>query len=257
MISMWALASADDVEAYAATLVLPRYLAHLRLAPLRFAAQATNCDGHEPLVLTYLGEGRREELSLAPEEHSLGLIQWVCPGICAARLQLPRDDAQWHWKTAEPADAMRIFFAPATEVLADGGVRPAAADAYVSVSQSRIFVGRATVAAYLQAWLAHLGLPAAVPSLDFSTPSAGIEFVAGALAGQLFLGERAVLEDLVRFAGLEPILRHVADLVALDADAPFQKNCGIFEDGVYIHLAACPGGAASFSGQRGEHNCRG
>jgi hypothetical protein len=257
MISMWALASADDVEAYAATIVLPGYLAHLRLAALRFATQATNCDGHEPLVLTYLGEGRREEFSLAPEEHALGLIQWVCPGICTTRLQLPRDDAQWHWKAAEAADVMRIYFAPATEVLADGGVRPAAADAYVSVSRSRIFVGRATVEAYLQAWLAHLGLPAAVPSLDFSTPSAGIEFAAAALAGQLFLDDRAALEDLVRFAGLEPILRHVADLAALDVDAPFQENCGIFEDGVYVHLAACPGVAASLVRQDGEQSRQG
>jgi len=67
MISMWALVSAGDVEAYAGTLVLPRYLAHLRLAALCFAAQAANCDGREPLVLTYVGEGRREEFSLAPE----------------------------------------------------------------------------------------------------------------------------------------------------------------------------------------------
>jgi hypothetical protein len=236
MISMWAMVSAADVEAYAATIVLPGYLAHLRLAPLCFATQATSCDGHEPLVLTYLGEGRREEFSLAPEEHALALIQAVCPGICVSRLQLPRDDARWHWKSGEASEAMRIYFAPATAVLADGAVRGAAADSYVSVSRSRLFVGRATVEAYLQAWLAHLGLAGAAPRLDFSTPSAGIEFAAGAAAGQLFLDDRAALEDLVRFAGLEPILRHVADLVALDVDAPFPQNCGIFEDGVYVHL---------------------
>jgi hypothetical protein len=254
MISMWALVSAGDVEAYAGTIVLPRYLAHLRLDAVRFAAQATNCDGREPLVLTYLGEGRREEFGLAPEEHALGLIQSVCPGICSARLQLPRNDAQWHWKTQEPCETMRIYFAPATEVLADGAVRAAAADAYVSVSQSRLFVGRATVEAYLQAWLAHLGLPAAVLSLDFSTASAGIEFAAGALGGQLLLDDRAALEDLVRFAGLEPILRHVAELVTLDVDAPFQKNCGIFEDGVYVHLATGLRSAEGLCSRRGPQS---
>jgi hypothetical protein len=244
MISMWALVSAGDVEAYAATIVLPGYLAHLRLAGLRFTTQQNNCDGHEPLVLTYFGDGRREEFRLAAEEHAAGLIQWVCPGICVARLQLPRDDAQWHWKTAEPCDVMRVYFAPATQVLADDGSRPVAADAYVSVSRSRLFVGRATVEAYLQAWLKHLGLPVGGLGLDLIAPSAGIAFAAGRVAGQLFLDDRAALENMVRFAGLGPVLRHVAALVAIDVDTPFQKDCGIFEDGVYVHLVASPGGDA-------------
>jgi hypothetical protein len=51
------------------------------------------------------------------------------------------------------------------------------------------------------------------------------------------LDEQAAVEDLVRFAGLEPILGHVAEFVALDVDCPFPPECGIREDGVCIHLA--------------------
>ncbi len=61
MLSLWAMLSERDVEAYAAGLVLPAYLAHLSLSPVRFAAQARNSDGREPLVLVYVGEGRVED----------------------------------------------------------------------------------------------------------------------------------------------------------------------------------------------------
>ncbi len=57
MLCLWAVIDEGDVEGYAATLTLPAYLAHLELAPFRFASQTANADGREPLVLTYVGRG--------------------------------------------------------------------------------------------------------------------------------------------------------------------------------------------------------
>lgn len=93
MISLWAWVGPSDVEAYAASLLLPAYMSHLGLAPFTFASQAPPRDGREPLVLTYVGDGRLEELPLEPKEHALGLIRLVAPGVDVARVQLPRDDA--------------------------------------------------------------------------------------------------------------------------------------------------------------------
>jgi hypothetical protein len=86
MISLWAWVEPSDVAAYAASLLLPAYVSHLRLAPLTFASQAPNRDGREPLVLTYVGEGRLEEYRLDPKEHALGLIRLVAPGVVDARV---------------------------------------------------------------------------------------------------------------------------------------------------------------------------
>ena len=61
MLSLWANADEHAVEAYAGGLVLPEYLAHLRLDPFRFAAQPQSGDGQQPLVLRYVGEGRLEQ----------------------------------------------------------------------------------------------------------------------------------------------------------------------------------------------------
>ena len=90
MISLWTILTEHDVEAYAATLVLPDYLAHLRLRPVRFMERGPNCNGREPLRLTYEGERRIEDFDLRPEEHAAGMIRHVCPGVDAARIRLPQ-----------------------------------------------------------------------------------------------------------------------------------------------------------------------
>ncbi len=238
MISLWAYLTESDVEAYAATLVLPSYLAHLRLQPFRFAAQPKNCDGQEPLQMTYSGEGRIEEFTLYPKEHVLAMIRFVCPGIDTSRIQLPRDDASWHWTTSGDADQkMRLYFAPTTEVLYGSVAPPPCEEAYVSVSRGHAFLGRSVVESYLKAWLARLGIDAEEIHWDFDTPSAGIEFVAGPVGGQMFLDDEVVAEDLMRFAGLDKALDYVADLVEIDMDAAPQDNAEVSEDGIYIPLS--------------------
>jgi hypothetical protein len=243
MISLWAFVREADVEAYAATLLLPSYLSHLCFGPFKFSAQGENCDGQEPLRITLLGEGRLEEFALQRTEHALAMIRFVCPGIDASRIQLPRDDASWHWTTAAdspgsgpPAESMRIYFAPTTRTLRGVDPLPPCADAYVSVSRGHVFIGRAVVESYIQAWLKSLGIQEQVTQVDFATPSAGIEFLAGAIGGQLFLSDQVIAEDLMHFARLDKALARLGHSAQLDLETASEDHSGVFADGVYIGL---------------------
>ncbi len=65
MISLWALLTESDLEAYAATLVLPRYLAHLRLPAKRCHERREMRQirlglGKEPTLDRIIGKGRDE-----------------------------------------------------------------------------------------------------------------------------------------------------------------------------------------------------
>lgn len=238
MISMWAYLTEGDVEGYAATIVLPSYLAHLELQPFSFDGQPENSDGQELLRLTYSGEGRIEEFALDPEDHALAAIRFVCPGIDDSRIQLPRDDASWHWSGSdEPQRKMRVYFSPTTEALHGSTAPPPSEQAYVSVSRGHAFLGRPVVESYLRAWLGRLGIEGQEICCDFDTPSAGIEFTAGPVGGQMFLDEKAVAEDLMRFAGLDKALDHVSDLVEIDLDSDVPDDSGVCKDGIYISLS--------------------
>jgi hypothetical protein len=236
MLSLWAIVSERDVEAYAAALVLPSYLAHLSLSPVKFAAQVRNADGREPLVLIYVGEGRVEEYRLHPEDHALAMIRFVCPGILPSRVQLPQDDAGWHWGEGGERPQMRVYFAPTSQALNAPLGRPVGQAAYVSVSRRQIFLGRPVVEAYVTAWLERLGIGPGEATFDFATPSAGIEFVAGPVGGQMLVDDRVTTSDLLRFAGLDKVVAQLGDFVALDLDSPAEEGCGVFQDGVTIQL---------------------
>jgi hypothetical protein len=238
MISLWVLVSQHDVQAYAGTLLLPSYLSHLRLGPFEFSAQGENRDGQEPLRLTYVGAGRLEEVLLEPKQHALGLIRHVCPNIDASRIQLPRDDASWHWTTsAERPEPMRVYFAPTTRRLSSISPPIPSEEAYVSVSRGHVFIGRRVVQSYLEAWLASLGISDPLAEFDFGTPSGEVEFRAGAVGGQLSLSDDVLAEDIMRFAGLEKPLGYVSELVELDLRSAGEDGSGVYDDGIYIHLS--------------------
>ncbi|OHB83788.1 MAG: hypothetical protein A2V98_18785 [Planctomycetes bacterium RBG_16_64_12] len=237
MISLWALLSEADVESYAGSLVLPSYLSHLRLGPFRFSGQSPNADGQEPLKLTYCGEGRLEEFSLPPEDHVLDMIRFACPRIRTSRIRLPRDDARWYWNpSADPPEPMRIYFEPTTRSLYGSTPRPAP-ESYVSVSRRQVFIGRAVVEAYLRAWFESLGIEEETIEFQFDTPSAGVEFAASGVGGQMFLSDEVMARELIRFAGLERPLSHVSDWVELDLNSAAQNEGGVHADGVYIQLS--------------------
>ncbi len=238
MISLWALLGEADVEAYAATLVLPRYLSHLCLRPFSFKEQSENSDGQEPLRLTYCGDGRLEEFLLRPRDHVLETIRFACPRIETSRIRLPQDDAKWFWnRAADPPEPMRVYFEPTTRSLHASAPSPPSSEAYVSVSRRHVFVGRPVVESYLAAWLESLGIDDAEVRFEFETPSGGVELSTGAVGGQMFLSDDVVAEELIRFAGLNRALTHVSDWVRLDLDSDRQDKCGIYEDGVYIRLS--------------------
>ncbi len=240
MISMWAVLEQRDIEGYAATLVLPSHLAHLRLQPVQFAMQVKQTDGREPLTLTYVGDGRLEEHTLAPDEHTAGMIRFVCPGIDDARMQLPRDDAAWYWTAGGDGDeSLRVYFAPTTQTLGQSGEPPPGQDAYVSVSRGHAFVDRAIVESYLRAWLSRLGIHETELSTEFDAPSAGVEFTAGAVAGQMFLDDDTAAKDLLEFAGLHAVMGQLDALVELDMGPAAEGKCGVYDDGVYIGLTPC------------------
>lgn len=238
MISMWALLTQSDVEAYAATLVLPPYLSHLRLGPFEFSSQVANSDGLEPLEVTYVGEGRLENFSMEPAEHALGMIQSVCPGIDTSRIRLPRNDASWFWTAAEQASrAMRVYFSPTAQTLNASGGGPPSPQGYVSVSAGHVFIPQSVVEAYIGAWLKQLGIGRQDVDFEFGTPSGCIEFTADAVGGEMCLDDEVVAEDLMRFSGLDRALADVSDFAQVDLESAATGKCGVFEDGIYISLS--------------------
>ena len=92
------------------------------------------------------------------------------------------------------------------------------------------------MAAYLCAWLAHLGIEAALSDCTPAMSPAGIEFTAGAVGGQLLLDDLAATAGLIRFAGLESILAQLREVAVLDAETGGLNDCEIDHDGVRIRL---------------------
>jgi len=217
--------------------VLPPYLSHLRLEPFSFRDQATNRDGHEPLRLTYRGEGRLEYYRLAPEDHALPLVSAVCPKINTSRIHLPRDDARWHWTVGPDEEPrMRIYFSPTAQTLPEVPAAHPAEAAYVSVSRGHVFLGRPTVEAYVAAWVVRLEIEGESPRCEFDTPGGGVEFAGEHVGGQLLLSDRVTAEDLIRFVGLDPALHEVRDFAALDLDEADETLSGPGDEGVYLGL---------------------
>jgi hypothetical protein len=236
MLSLWAILTETDVEAYAGTLVLPSYLAHLCLGPFQFAAQTPNADGREPLVLTYLGEGRLEEHALEPDAHTLAMIRFMAPGLPIERIELPKDDACWRWsEEGEAESCLRVYFAPLAPALKKTMAGPVGQAAYVSVSRCQVFLGRAVIEAYVTAWLEHLGIEAAA-AFEFGTPDAAIEFRAGPVGGQLLVDDRTTIEDLLHFAGLEKPLAQLRPFVAMELDRGLTSPGVLQNDGLYLPL---------------------
>jgi len=236
MISLWAWVEPSDVAEYAASLVLPAYMSHLGLAPFTFASQLPHRDGREPLVLTYVGDGRLEELRLEPKEHALGLIRLVAPGIVVSRVQLPQDDASWFWNAAEGSGGrMRVYFAPTAAALGLRSAEAPADRAYVSVSRGHVFLGRGAIEEYLRAWLGHLGLNADGLQVELGTPSGAVDLSAGPIGGQMLLDD-VTIEDLLRFARLDTILAQLGEFVALSAAPDADHSAAVVPEGIRIPL---------------------
>ncbi len=236
MLALWAILTEADIEAYAGTLVVPSYLAHLYLGPFRFAAQAANTDGRQSLMLTYLGEGRLEEYTLEPERHTRAMIRFVSPDLQEERIQLPKDDACWLWTNEESAEpCLRVYFAPIASALKTTLAEPIGQAAYVSVSRGHVFLGRSVVEAYVAAWLEHLGIKPPA-TFEFGTPGAEIEFRAGSIGGHLVVDDRETVDDLLHFAGLDKVLKQLRPFVSLALSGGSAAERALQDDGLFLPL---------------------
>lgn len=238
MLSVWAVLSEKDVETYASGLVLPSYLAYLRLEPFHLAAQAPNREGREPLKLVYAGQGRVEDYFLTPEEHATAMIESVCPGLDVSAIRVPEDDATWSWAAGgEGGPSLRIYFSPSTSALGIEGDPPSAEEAYVSLSRGHVFLGRAMVEAYVEAWLGHLKIAADAVRFEFSRASAGVDFTSDHFGGQLLLDDEAMINDLLQFVGLRESLRSVCEFAPGGCKPGLAEGCEIGEQGLHLTLS--------------------
>ena len=213
MISFWIEVEPQDVEAFASTLVLPSYTAHLSLTPFSFASQGLNRDGLAELTLTYEGPGRVEDVRLAPAEHALDMIRFLCASIDPTKIGFSEGDAVWHWPAPSElsseekngVERMRIYFTPTEERLNAAAQDFSPSEAYVSLTRAGVFIGRSIVERYVNAWLQRLGLKnaeAAIPAWENGT-SGGVRFVLAPLGGELLVDSEPMIADLLQFAGLD------------------------------------------------------
>ncbi|MGL6227470.1 MAG: hypothetical protein ACRC10_12695 [Thermoguttaceae bacterium] len=260
MLSFWAYIDESDIEAFAGTLLLPRYMSHLSLAPFHFGNQYPNSDGRVPLILTYIGEGRVEEMSLEPEQHALDLLHYAIPALKRGMVQLPGQEAVWNWtlngsKNQRHLDShagLHVYFEPIVKTLPS--LSPESStfspfQTYVSVSRKELFLGSQVFSAYFQAWINlltnHLMLENTasenIPlsfiqseSLTLDCTPNGFTFSTSKMGGELLLENDTVFVDLLRFAGLKEPLNAIADFVVPDLDSPETQ---IGEVGVLMKLA--------------------
>lgn len=110
MIDFWAQVDESDVEKFAKTMILPAYMSHLKIAPFSVSDQVRVETGREPLKIVYLGEGRLEELALAPDACASRLLASLSPGLDVERIRIPTSGAVWTWNEFGPTHP---FFASA------------------------------------------------------------------------------------------------------------------------------------------------
>ncbi|MDO5554180.1 MAG: hypothetical protein Q4G68_10505 [Planctomycetia bacterium] len=254
MLSFWANVTENDVVNYTRSLILQDYMSHLAMDPFHFADQAYNRTGMEPLVISYSGEGRLEEVALDPATHARPLLASLRPAILPGRTVLP-DDAIWSWaaspdnggltpggcendvRAAESVTApsakptMRIYFASVPGILGEESpVAFPAREAYVSVSRGELFLSTEVICAYLSSRCRYFledavhGVPGN-DDLTLAPIAGGYHFQLGAVAGELILSCDQVLDDLILFARLQRSIGYLTDIVTIDwKNRPIEMN---------------------------------
>lgn len=263
MLTFWGNIEETDISAYAATLILPSYMSHLQLTPVRFAAQRPGNTGEQLLTLTYVGPGRIEQFELSPGEHALDLLCATCPGLRRDRVQLPEQGATWLWLAPVPGNnqtsdspvviasditdhdgpngggsnesdaGMRLFFRPVCPTLAanDGEITPQIfppEKAYLSVSRSEIFLHIDVIKAYFLAWHEWLGMREEPENMTCRATACGFLAESPYLTIEAVVSPNEIFDDLMRFAGLSRWLDELGDVTPdLDAEETAINNRGL------------------------------
>lgn len=239
MISFWAQIEESDIEGFAGTVVLPSYMSYLKLSPFRFANQSRNYDGRTPLILTYTGEGRVEEMSLSPEKYASELLSYVLPGLSGESVRIGKEGTIWMWNappsqngeqspdferfgleissasypnstSVESGSHMKIFFETRDQILPENV--PAREfspfQTYVSVSRRELFVGIQILSAYLRNWVRKLTDPEfpAHPESPSGTGESGVHSLRPSVNGISFtsgkIGGEFILDNDAVFQDL-------------------------------------------------------
>lgn len=180
MLIFWANIDESDVEGFAGTLLLPSYMSHLTLSPFRIGDQPHNFDGLQPFILTYTGQGRVEQLAVAPQKHALQLLRYAVPALDFDWIRLSTNGAIWNWdvpaakqdfassrqESSKESSLLknhslpefRIYFEAIFHSLQSGSQKNhfSPFQTYVSVSRKEMFIGSQILAAYFQAWINRL-----------------------------------------------------------------------------------------------------
>ncbi len=193
MIDFWARIDESDVEKYAKTLILPEYMSHLKLRPFSLSEQVESASGREPLTLSYVGDGRLEELTLEPERDAAPLIASLDLGVNVEKIRIATSGPCWTWNDfgpshpfyARPLDSeisndetsdaesrrfLRVYFEP-KETRFRSELKFDAQDAYVSVSRREIFFSWRVLRAYLEARCLDLLADDATPTENATSAS--------------------------------------------------------------------------------------
>lgn len=258
MITFWGLLTESDIETYVGGLLLPAYMSYLQRAPFQFEKQPSNPDGRQPLLVTYQGDGRIEDYRIHPKKHAFDLLRSICPGMEAESLLIDEKEPAWHWspafsrKQAEAWDfqeptpvSMRIYFKPKRSKLpernAESPSRFDSEQCYVSISRKEMFIGRNVLRDYFSAWLRHLEGSATETATDGDDPlemetiCGGMMFQGTRLGGEYILQKGDAFDDLLRYCGLERVLKDVEDNVRLDIET---AETEIDEDGFRFYLVS-------------------
>lgn len=251
MLTFWGILSEEEISAYAGTLILPSFMAHLERAPFRFGEQASNVDGLQPLKISYVGEGRYEEFFIHPEKHASPILQSVCPNSDPERIRFRQGETLWRWSSdfwngrddkLESAEQqptlMRIYFESVAQTLPDDIFhRFDPKQCYVSVTRMEIFLSKEVIREYFSAWLNLLENNSYEKRSDvlpeIEAIAGGFVFHGHRLGGEFVLQDNETLRDMFRFCGLAKSLDELSSLVRPDLDAPETE---ISDDGLRFRL---------------------
>ncbi len=258
MLTFWGTLTEEDISAYAGTLILPSFMAHLERSPFRFSEQKYGAGGSEPLRLSYTGEGRYEEFFLHPEKHALPLLKSICPNGNLKRIRFRDGEPRWRWSDdfrrsdhGSPCDdsessvggedkpLLRVYFDPAHETLPDGlSRRFDPRQCHVSVTRMEIRISEEVIRNYISTWLSLLEhgegnvaegtmpesllsttpLTASLPEME--AVAGGFQFQSGKLGGEFTLQNDETFRDIFRYCSLAKILEELTPLVRPDLDSP-------------------------------------
>ena len=250
MISFYGILSEEDISAYAGTLILPSFMAHLERMPFRFAEQASNVDGLQPLKICYVGDGRLEDFFIHPEKHALSMLAAVCHGLDAKQIRVCKNGTIWRWShhfggtpveenEDIPVSRMRVYFESTPRILpSEISIRFDPRHCYVSVTRKELFLAREVVQGYIAAWFDLFSRNGNEQKTDnpvvVEPIAGGFAFHNNRFGGELVLQDDEIFTDLLRFCGLGKSLEELSSIIRPDLDSP---ELEINDDGLRIRLA--------------------